>query len=77
VVSLTVFSILALDWIHHWRSSKEDTVLPGRFKAFGCLLAVAVLLILARCAYRIDELSAGYDGTVFHNQTSFIVLEGV
>jgi hypothetical protein len=77
VVSLFVFSVLALDWIRHYRSFQEPAVLPGRFKAFAWLLVVAVLLILARCAYRIDELSAGYDGAVFHDQTSFIVLEGV
>ena len=80
VASLTVFSVLALDWIRHWRSCRsinDPIVLPGRFKAFAWLLVLAVMLILARCAYRIDELSSGYDGSIFHDQASFIVLEGV
>ena len=77
VVSLVVFSVLALDWIRYYRSFHEATVLPGRFKAFAWLLTISILLILARCAYRIDELSSGYDGALFHDQTSFIILEGV
>ena len=77
VFSLTVFSLLALDWIRHWRSSKDDIALPRKFKVFAWILVVAVLLILARCVYRIDELSQGYDGSWFHDQASFIVLEGV
>ena len=77
IFSLVVFSILALDWIRHWRASRDNITLPKRFKAFAWLLIVAVVLILARCAYRIDELSQGYDGDLFHDQASFIVLEGV
>ena len=77
VFSLTVFSLLALDWIRHWRSSKDNIALPRKFKVFAWILVVAVLLILARCVYRIDELSQGYDGSLFHDQASFIVLEGV
>jgi hypothetical protein len=77
VFSLTVFSLLALDWIRHWRSSNDNIALPRKFKAFAWLLVVAVLLVLARCVYRIDELSQGYDGSLFHDQASFIVLEGV
>jgi hypothetical protein len=77
VFSLTIFSLLALDWIRHWRSSNDNMALPSKFKIFAWLLVTAVLLILARCIYRIDELSQGYDGSLFHDQASFIVLEGV
>jgi hypothetical protein len=79
VISLVIFSILALDWIRHWRSQplSEKVVLPRKFKGFAWLLVLAVVLILARCAYRIDELSQGYDGKLFHDQATFIVLEGV
>lgn len=55
----------------------EKVVLPKKFKVFAWLLILAVVLILARCAYRIDELSQGYDGALFHDQGTFIVLEGV
>jgi len=78
VFSLAVFSLLALDWIRHWRSLNNNNLsLPKKFKVFAWLLVAAVLLILARCAYRIDELSQGYDGSLFHDQASFIMLEGV
>ena len=48
----------------------------GRFKIFAGFLALATLLILIRCAYRIDELSDGYNGPLIHNEGLFIALEG-
>jgi hypothetical protein len=51
--------------------------LTARFKLFAMLLSLAVVCILARSAYRIDELSNGYNGYIFHDQISFIILEGV
>lgn len=37
----------------------------------------AVILIFARCCYRVAELSGGWTGSLIHDETSFIVLEGV
>lgn len=48
-----------------------------RFKIFVSFLSVAIVLILIRCAYRIDELSDGYSGPLIHNEGLFVGLEGV
>ena len=76
VFTLCVFIGLAADYILRWRRN-GTTVLTNRFKLFATLLSLAVIFILARSAYRIDELSDGYNGSIFHDQASFIVLEGV
>ena len=44
---------------------------------FVVFLSLAITLILIRCAYRIDELSDGYNGPLIHNEPLFIGLEGV
>ena len=40
-------------------------------------LSLAILLILIRCIYRIDELSDGYSGPLIHDEGLFVGLEGV
>lgn len=40
-------------------------------------LSLAILFILIRCAYRIDELSDGWNGPLIHDEGLFIGLEGV
>lgn len=49
-------------------------------KVFAGFLCLAIVLILARCCYRIDELSHGYSGEkakLVPNEGLFIGLEGV
>lgn len=49
-----------------------------RQKLFFGGLASAIVLILARCSYRVDELSEGYsDSGKITNEPLFIGLEGV
>ncbi len=38
---------------------------------------MAIILILIRCVYRIDELSDGYSGPLVHDEGLFVGLEGV
>ncbi len=76
VFTLCVFIALVVDYILRWRRN-GSTVLTVRFKLFATLLSLSILFILARSAYRIDELSDGYNGHIFHDQVSFIILEGV
>ena len=59
------------------RGEPKDKRLPAPFKVFLAFLSLAIILILIRCAYRIDELSKGYAGPLIHNQGLFIGLEGV
>jgi hypothetical protein len=81
VFTLTVFIILALDYaICYTRSQRvkpRKTPVSNSFKIFLGFLTLAVLCILLRCSYRIDELSNGYSGPLIHNEGLFIGLEGV
>lgn len=56
----------------------------GLLKAFGSRLKVfhlcevlAILLILMRCAFRLEELRFGYGGPLVKREDLFIGLEGV
>ena len=76
VFTLSVFIAFVADYMLRWKRN-GSTALTPRFRLFGVLLSLAIIFILARSAYRIDELSDGYDGSIFHDQISFIILEGV
>jgi hypothetical protein len=83
VFSLSIFTCLAADYaIRYWRAHKGSMATEGRitkqFSIFVGFLSFAVICILIRCVYRIDELSKGYTtGKLIHNQALFISLEGV
>jgi hypothetical protein len=83
VFTLTVFICLATDYaIRYLRGrkagEKEARIeLSRKFKVFVGFLSFAILCILIRCVYRIDELSDGYSGPLIHNEGLFIGLEGV
>ena len=81
VVTLCVFIALstefALRYIRAQRGEAQKRILPTRFKVFLVFLTLAITFILIRCAYRIDELSDGYNGPLIHNESLFIGLEGV
>lgn len=76
VFTLCIFICLVVDYMIRWKRN-GTTILTARFKLFSICLSLAIIFILARSAYRIDELSDGYNGSIFHDQASFIVLEGV
>jgi hypothetical protein len=48
-----------------------------RLMLFFGFMVLAVVLILARCAYRLAELNEGYDGELVGDEALFIALEGV
>ncbi|KAK1255066.1 hypothetical protein MKX08_009061 [Trichoderma sp. CBMAI-0020] len=82
VIVLVIFSAAFADYmIRYIRSQRRQfqgqAVFGRRFGAFFGGLTAAIVLILARCAYRVAELQEGYDSALFHDQISFIVLEGV
>ena len=80
VFTITVFIALAIEfalrYIGAQRGQQDKTPLPTGFKVFVIFLTAAIILILIRCAYRIDELSDGYNGPLIHNESLFIALEG-
>ncbi|KAI0103096.1 RTA1-domain-containing protein [Hypoxylon sp. NC0597] len=75
VFSMVVFCSLLADYMI--RYSKRRTITSTRLKIFLAFLSIAILLILARCGYRVAELSDGYLGGLIHNEPLFIALDGV
>lgn len=78
VFTLAVFIALAAEYAFRYSKAEgPGSKLPPRFKIFVLFLSAAIILILTRCAYRIDELKDGYGGSLIHDQGLFIGLEGV
>lgn len=81
VLTLCIFIGLCIDYFvrcsRGWKSDGSKSALTPRFKRFLGFLSVAIVLILLRCAYRIDELSQGYSGPLIGDEGLFIGLEGV
>lgn len=82
VVVLFVFIILSIQYAFHYRRDVKagkvsSAGLDGKFKFFLVCLSLATTVIFVRCAFRIYELSEGYDGAAFHDEGLFIGLEGV
>lgn len=74
-----IFIYLAVDfdvaYLREENTQPRKTPLSMRFRVFAG--ALAIVLILIRCAYRIDELSDGYNGPLIHKEGLFIGLERV
>lgn len=74
---MLIFCILFAEYLFRYFRSTSRPAASGRLKVYIGALSTAILLILARCAYRVDELSSGYSGTLFQDEALFIGLEGV
>lgn len=81
VFTLVIFIGFSADYLirYYRRNNGFSTHLanPRNFKIFLFFLWAAIIFILIRCVYRIDELSEGYDGALFHNEPVFYGLESV
>ena len=84
VFTMTLFMTLCLEYGFRYRRAQRQTgyssnkrTLGGRFKLFLAALALATICIWIRSIYRVIELAGGWDGKLLHDQTKFIVLEGV
>ncbi|KAJ0346077.1 hypothetical protein COL154_008754 [Colletotrichum chrysophilum] len=78
VVVIVVFCAVFADYMIRYTRSSYTRKLAQREKIFFGFLALAVALILARCSYRVDELSEGYsNSTKVTDEGLFIGLEGV
>ncbi|CAF3469251.1 unnamed protein product [Fusarium graminearum] len=77
VIVLVAFIAAFADYmIRYWRSGKAQAF-GWRMTAFFVGLSAAIILILARCIYRVAELREGYDGELIKHEIPFIILEGV
>jgi hypothetical protein len=81
VATLTIFILLTVDYFLRSRSiwRYSDIHLPRQFKIFVGFIALATILILIRCCYRVYELSEGYSRTSksLREQGLFIGLESM
>lgn len=81
VFTLVIFILFSFDYLFRYyrRNNGFGTYLvnPGRFRIFLVGLWAGIIFILIRCIYRIDELSEGYSGALFHNEGVFYGLESV
>lgn len=84
VFTLIVFIGLSIDYLVRYvranRGRPADYAYkvhnsPARFRIFLVGLSAAIIFILVRCIYRIDELSDGYNSDLFHNEGVFYGLE--
>lgn len=84
VIVLVIFCGFFADYMIRYRKLRQRSSGAGvreigtRQKLFFSGLASSIILILARCSYRVDELSQGYtDSDKVTNEPLFIGLEGV
>ncbi|KAK8094018.1 phospholipid-translocating ATPase [Apiospora hydei] len=76
VIVMVVFCGLFADYlIRYFRAGRTDRF-GRRAQLFFSFMALAILLILARCAYRLFELRDGYESESIRNESYFIALEG-
>jgi hypothetical protein len=77
VIVIFAFIVAFSDYmIRYWRSGRMSAF-GWRLKAFFAGLSAAIILILARCVYRVAELKDGYAGEIITHEAPFIALEGV
>jgi len=85
VASLVLFSACALDVVwriyktpaDHFNAHFADLRQTHMFQGFLWALATAVVTIVIRSTYRIAELSGGFNGPLFNEQVTFMILEGM
>lgn len=78
VVILVLFCALLGDYLWRYFRSGNVSAMGRRMRIFFGFLSAAVILILARCAFRCYELSKGYrNSDLITDEGLFIGLEGV
>ncbi|CRG89950.1 putative protein C17G6,02c [Talaromyces islandicus] len=84
VATLAIFGALCLEF--GWRVRTQAASLNAnthqirhrwQWKAFIFGLALALLFVIIRSAYRVAEMSGGYDGSLMKDQWTFLVFEGI
>lgn len=89
VAMLVIFCTIYIEYItRYYRSGLAQQHAPtkqgargmtfgARLKVFYASEVLAIAMILARCAFRVEELRDGYDGPLVQREDLFIGLEGV
>jgi hypothetical protein len=84
VVCLTFFGYFLGEYLYRTYRHRNDLAYESvallhdtKFRLFMVAVITAYVTILARCAYRIPELSDGWRSELMRDEVEFIVLEGV
>ncbi|KAM5351246.1 hypothetical protein ACJ41O_003969 [Fusarium nematophilum] len=77
VIVIFFFIVAFGDYMFRYLRSGRASSFGWRLNTFFAGLTASILLILARCAYRVAELREGYDGDLIKHEIPFIILEGV
>ena len=86
VITLVIFCALYGDYLWRYFKSEEFKARSNTQESFGLRLrlfyaseALAIIMILVRCAFRVHELRKGYrvENEMLHREELFIGLEGV
>lgn len=86
VITLVIFCALYGDYLWRYFKSEEFKARASTQESFGLRLrlfyaseALAIVMILVRCAFRVHELQKGYqpENEMLHREELFIGLEGV
>lgn len=81
VVTLAIFFVLFIGviWPTDLFFSKRPVRLDRddkRVRTFVAVLGIAIILIVGRSAFRVDEFSQGIFGAVGHNEVLFVIFDG-
>lgn len=79
VFTIVVFIVAFADYLVRYSRSRRDESFSIRLRLFFGFTGLAILLITARCVYRLVELRQGYTGhgSLLRDEGIFIGLEGV
>lgn len=89
VATLVLFCAIYLEYITRYyrsglamrhasvREGPRGTTFGSRLKVFYSFEVLAIVMILARCAFRVEELRNGYEGPLVKREDLVIGLEGV
>ncbi|KAK8026152.1 hypothetical protein PG990_003975 [Apiospora arundinis] len=76
VAVIIIFCGLFVDYLTRYFRTGATDKFGRRAKLFFGFMALAIVLILVRCIYRVVELREGYSGELVRDEPLFIGLEG-
>lgn len=81
-LTLFIFGVLSIEYAlrayrnrHHLNPTTVDLRRSLKFKLFLGAILTSFITILTRCAYRIAEMSGGWQNPIMQNQTEFVILD--
>ncbi|RSM20127.1 hypothetical protein CDV31_000922 [Fusarium ambrosium] len=83
LIGIVIYAALCLEFgvvVHRakgeWSGDFKMLQLSTKFKMFCIALSISTLAVLIRTAFRVAELSQGFDSKIAKSETAFLLLEG-